>query len=258
MDYKDIVFTKSDGVATITLNRPDVLNAYGVRMGEELAAAVADVKRDDEVRVLILTGTGRGFSSGHNLTEVAASQAKQSAHKPAVPTLADHPVMLLKNLDLPTIAAVNGIATGGGFALALMCDIRIAGESARFSEIHVMRGMLPGAETWLLPRAVGASKAAELIFTSDIIDAREAERIGLVSKVVSDAELMAEAMALARKIAQRPPAALKLAKRALYHALDSTLEASLEHVAYARAVARQSGERAEGVKAFVEKRKPAY
>jgi len=254
VEYREIIFTKEDGVATITLNRPEKLNAYGSKMHLELAAAVADIKGDRGIRAVILTGAGRGFCAGHDLKEIADARPSSGARNGERPTLGEYPPLLFRSVEVPLIAAINGIATGGGFALALICDIRIASESARFAELHVMRGMVPGAEAWLLPRAISTSKALELIFTADTIGAREAERLGLVSKVVPDGELMAAAREVATRIAKMPPLALKLAKRAVYHGLDSSFDTSLEYVAFARFVAAQAGETDEGIKAFVEKK----
>lgn len=251
MDYQQIILSKEGAIATITLNRPERLNAYGVRMGEELAAAIEELERDDQIRAFIITGAGRAFCVGHDQKEAAEHAGQPRPEDRSVPKLSNYPPLLMRRPEKPVVAAINGLVTGGGLALALMCDVRLASEKARFCEVHVSLGTIPGAETWFLPRIVGVPKALELILTSDWIDAKEAERIGLVNRVVPHEELEKAAKELASKIAKAPPLALKMAKRAVYHGLQSGIDESLEFVAYTRKLLQEMGERRPG---FVKKK----
>jgi enoyl-CoA hydratase/carnithine racemase len=239
--YQFIEVSRDEGHATVFLSRPERLNAYGTRMGVELREALLALDGDDEVKAVILTGRGRAFCVGHDMKEQAERRGEADRRAGAVPTMGDYPPLHLQVLTKPIIGAINGLVTGGGLAMALLCDVRIASTQARFSEIHLSVGTIPGAETWLLPRAVGLSNAARLIFTGQWVDAGEALRLGLVSQVVEPERLMPAARELATQIARMPLAALTYAKRALYHGLGTDLAASLEHVSYSRTLLRSMG-----------------
>ena len=247
----------ADGVLTLTLNRPDALNSFNIEMKEALLAALKDAARDKSIRVLILTGAGRAFSAGQDLKERQAPGATdlgtelRSRYNPIV--------LAMRRLEKPIIGAINGVAAGAGLSLALACDIRLAAENASFIEVFGRVGLVPDTgSTWFLPRLVGPARAAEMIFTTDPVDAPTAERIGLVNRVVPGDQLMAEADALARKLAQAAPLALGLAKRALNRSLESGIEEALEYEAQLQSVAGRSSDHAEGVAAFVEKRPPRF
>ena len=259
-EYETILVKKEEGIATITLNRPEQGNAFTLTMFRELRHAIEDTAQDDTVRVVILTGAGRMFCSGGDLKDNPVLSLKHPAKQRARFREEIHKTYLsLIELEKPTIAAVNGTAVTAGCDLALLCDIRIASEKARFGESYVNIGVMPDSGgTWLLPRLVGISKACELIFTGDIIDAREAERIGLVSKVVPAEELEREAKALAAKIAKGPPIALGLSKSAIYKGLTMDFATALESVACGISICLQSEDFQEGIKAFSEKRKPQF
>jgi len=206
MEYQDIILSKEDKVAIITLNRPEKLNAYTYKTGEELSEAIRDVDGDKNIKVIIITGAGRGFCSGHDVQDARERKVRERAEQKEVAIrITNYPPGAVLETDKPVIAAINGIATGGGFAMALASDIRIASENASFMENHVAAvGSIPGLETWFLPRIVGIEEALKMIFTGKRIDAKEAERIGLVSEVVSAERLLERARELAEKIADAP------------------------------------------------------
>jgi 2-(1,2-epoxy-1,2-dihydrophenyl)acetyl-CoA isomerase len=245
------------GVLTLTLNRPDALNAFTVEMKEALLAALKDAARDRAVRVVLLTGAGRAFSAGQDLKE---RQGPGAADLGSELRQRYNPIVLaMRRLEKPIVGAVNGVAAGAGMSLALACDVILAAESARFVEAFGKVGLVPDSgSSWFLPRLVGYARAAELVLTADPIDAATAERIGLVNRVVPDDQLLPEARALAARLAASAPLAMALAKRALNRALDSTLEEALEYEAQLQAVAGRSADHREGVAAFVEKRKPEF
>jgi 2-(1,2-epoxy-1,2-dihydrophenyl)acetyl-CoA isomerase len=224
------------GVLTLTLNRPDALNAFTVEMKEALLAALKDAARDRAVRVVLLTGAGRAFSAGQDLKE---RQGPGAADLGSELRQRYNPIVLaMRRLEKPIVGAVNGVAAGAGMSLALACDVILAAESARFVEAFGKVGLVPDSgSSWFLPRLVGYARAAELVLTADPIDAATAERA---------------------RLAASAPLAMALAKRALNRALDSTLEEALEYEAQLQAVAGRSADHREGVAAFVEKRKPEF
>lgn len=250
------VETQRDGaVLTITLNRPDVLNAFNGAMHKALNVALKEA-RADEVRAVVVTGAGRGFCVGQDLTEFrdAAGDIGDRLRSTYHPN-----ILAIRALEKPVIAAVNGAAAGAGMNLALGCDIRLASTAARFGETFVKRGLHPDwGGTYFLPRLVGMAKAAEMIFTGDMVDAAEALRIGLVSAVYPPEELMPAAYDLARKIAAGPPIAIRLAKRALYHGEGTDLRGGLEFETFAQNVCFETEDAREGIRAFVDKRAPHF
>lgn len=260
MTYEYVTLEKEEGVAIITLNRPERLNSLGAKIMDELTAATEEIANDDQVRVVVLTGAGRGFCGGADLVEPSpfATEERYLRIKPMARF--SNLMLHLRSLEKPVIAAVNGIAAGGGFSLAACCDIRIASESARFSAIFVKRALVPDMGlTYLLPRLVGTSKALELMFTGDIIDAQEAKEIGLVSKVVPADQLLDEAKKLAGRIANGPPIAIELAKKAVYAAEGTNdFATALAYESWAQGVCIASEDAQEGVKSFLEKREPVF
>jgi enoyl-CoA hydratase/carnithine racemase len=261
MTYKCLLYEVKDGVATLTLNRPERLNALGDTLREDLQDAVTRAAVDPDVRVLILTGAGRGFCSGGDVK--AMNERRESrAERPVTEKVApgrDQTVQALRDAPKPVIAAVNGAAAGAGMNIALCCDIRLASTAAKFSQAFVRRGLHPDwGGTYFLPRIVGTAKACELIFTGEVIDAQEALRLGIVSAVHQPEDLMPAAHALARKIADGPPIAIRLAKRAIYHSLECDLRQALEFETYAQNICYETEDAAEGIRAFVEKRPPAF
>lgn len=260
--YQDAILEKEEGIATLTLNLPERLNALSPEIREALLRAAEDVAGDDDTRVLIITGAGRAFCSGADVRGLAGQTEIRSgeAGRRGIMGPLSLPIWKLSNLEKPVIAAVNGVAAGAGFGLAMACDIRIASENARFSSIFVRRGLpVEWGLSHFLPRAVGLAKALEIMWTGDMIDAREAERLGIVSKVVPHDNLMKETRALATKIAKGPPIAIELIKRTVYAGLQSNnLVAQLGYETYAAGVCARTEDFQEGVKAFLEKREAVF
>jgi enoyl-CoA hydratase/carnithine racemase len=261
MIYKCLLYEVQDGIATLTLNRPDRLNALGDTLREELYDALVSTSADPEVRVMILTGAGKGFCAGGDVKAMDEAR-ERGTPRPLAEKIAparDQTLLAMREARQPIIAAVNGAAAGAGMNLALGCDLRIASSAARFAQAFVKRGLHPDwGGTYFLPRLVGMAKACELIFTGDIIDAAEALRLGIVSQVVAPEALMATAYALARRIAAGPPVAIRLAKRSLYHNADVDLRSALEVETFAQNICLDTEDAREGIRAFVEKRAPVF
>lgn len=265
MDYQNITLEKKNSVATLTFNRPDKMNALSPYLLYEAAQALKEVRDDDDAKVLVITGAGRGFCSGADLTFPAEDAAKfrdtlMGRRLRTTPFGGFGEVSkAIRELPKPVIGAVNGAATGAGFALSLACDIRIASENARFSALFVRRGFVPDTGiTYYLPRAVGTAKALELLWTGDMIDAKEAERIGIVSKVVSPEDLLPETYDLAERLARGASISIEIAKEAVYKAQHVDLAAAMAIEAWGQSIAHTSEDRAEGQRAFVEKREPKF
>ena len=261
MTYECLIHEVKDHVAILTLNRPDRLNALGGSLRDDLHDAITRSAADPEVRVMIITGSGKGFCSGGDVK--AMSEAKEGKRqRPLMDKIApgrDRTLLAMRDAPQPIIAAVNGAAAGAGMNLALGCDIRLASTAAKFSQAFVKRGLHPDwGGTYFLPRVVGMAKAAELIFTGELIDANEALRLGIVSQVVPPEELMSAVGQLARKIAAGPPVAIRLAKRSLYDNAERDLKSSLERETFSQNIASETEDAREGIRAFVEKRDPKF
>ena len=261
MTYQSLLFDVQDRIATLTLNRPDRLNALGGTLRDDLYDALLTCGSDANVRAIVITGAGRGFCSGGDVK--AMSERDQSGATAPVSErftpIRDRIILTMRDCPKPIIAAVNGAAAGAGMNLALACDMRIASTAAKFSQAFVKRGLHPDwGGTYFLPRIVGIAKACELIFTGDSIDAAEALRLGIVTAVFEPEALMPEAYKLARKIADGPPIAISGAKRAIYHNQDVDLRAALEFETFAQNVSRDTEDAKEGVRAFVEKRAAVF
>lgn len=259
MSYKTIIVEKDNGVSTLTLNRPERLNALTPDMAIEIRSAVNELACDPETRVLVITGAGRGFCAG---ADVSPGKWQLDTTPVAVTDRAREGSELyktLRNMMKPVIASVNGVAAGGGMGLALACDIIFASENARFGMTFIKIGIIPEmGGCYLLPRLVGVSKACELIFSGRIIDAREAERIGLVNRVVPPESLEAATKEFALSLAQGPTVAIGLAKRTIYQGLNMDFDAVLESEARAKAVVNFTEDYREAKKAFAEKRAPQF
>lgn len=261
MHYKCLIYEEQDGIATLTLNRPERLNALGDTLRDDLHHAMVRASDDPTVRVIILTGAGRGFCSGGDVKAMHDAKAHAQG-RPLLEKVApgrDKTILVMRDAPKPILAAVNGPAAGAGMNLALACDIRIAATTAKFGETFVKRGLhVDWGGTYFLPRLVGMAKACELIFTGDLIDAEEALALGIVSKVVSPEALMPTVRQLAHNIALGPPIAIRLAKRALYRSQDSDLRSALEFETYAQNICSETEDAREGIRAFVEKRSPHF
>jgi 2-(1,2-epoxy-1,2-dihydrophenyl)acetyl-CoA isomerase len=250
-----IVERSESGVVSVTLNRPEKKNAIDSTMWDELMAVFREVAESATDRVLVLTGSGGAFCAGADLSPVADEPRHQldRMHHFGWVGLALH------EIPKPTIAKINGVAVGAGLNLALGCDLVVAGESARFSEIFVKRGLaIDLGGSWLLPRLVGLHKAKELALLGDMLDAKEAERIGIVNRLVPDAELDGFVDAWAERLAAGPPLALQLTKRMLTMGLTMSLSEALHQEAMAQSVTGASEDTAEALRAFFKKRPPTF
>ena len=254
-------YGKSDYIATITLNRPEVLNAVNARMGEELLDALRSAESDDEVHCLIITGSGRAFCAGEDIQDLRGQYEKGDNPKLGERLLVKYNPIIrqIRRLQKPVIAAVNGVAAGAGAGIAYSCDVRVASENARFLQAFIKVGLAPDSGTsFFLPRLAGFSKALELSLTGDELTSKDAERLGLVSKVVPAEQLMETARELGTKLAQGPSKAIGLTKRALNKSISSDLETVLEYESYLQEIAGGTADHIEAVRAFFEKRKPVF
>ncbi len=265
MPYDHVLYEVADHIATITFNEAEKLNPMSKGIQADTIAALHEANLDRDVRVVIITGAGRAFSAGGDVRQLGEAGDELHGGPPGPfdrrQWLKETQKMLLaiRNCEKPVIAAVNGVAAGGGMDIALTCDLRIASDRARFSEVFAKIGLFPGTGgTYLLPRAVGTAKALELIWTGDFVDAAEAERLGLVNRVVPHDDLMTETRALATRLAAGPPLALSLAKAAVYRGLDLDFAAALDYAATAEAITLTSADHREGVAALRERRAPTF
>jgi 2-(1,2-epoxy-1,2-dihydrophenyl)acetyl-CoA isomerase len=253
----DLRLDVADAIATVTLDRPEALNSLTVPLKEALIATFGDLARDRSVRVVILTGAGKAFCAGQDLRERLEPSAA-----PLATELREryNPLILaMRRLEKPIIGAINGVAAGAGASLAFACDLRIAAEGASFLLAFGRVGLVPDSgATWFLPRLVGPAKAAEMALTADPLSAADAERFGLVSKVVPPDELLDEARAVAARLATGAPLALALTKRALARGQETSLAETLEYEAYLQGIAGATADHREGVAAFIEKRSPSF
>lgn len=257
MKYRFLLYDKEDGIAKVTINRPEALNALNSKVWHELLAVFAEMKRDDEVRVVILTGSGKkAFIAG---SDVAEMQPLTSITIRPFQELARQAQAEIEELPKPVIAAINGFALGGGFEVAMCCDLRIAAENAKFAHAEINVGIIPGGGgTQRLTRLVGMTKAKEMIYTGDMIDADTAYRIGLVNKVVPLDDLMAEAEKSAQKIKSKSGAALALAKMAINSGANVDLSSGLDLEAQCFSCCFATEDQKEGMRVFIEKRKPQF
>ncbi len=258
MSFETILFRKDGPLATIAFNRPQRKNAVGPQTVEELLKALADVAADSSIKVLVLTGSGGVFCSGGDLQSEMFQPKPPIAYK-AMTARYGEVTFAIRSLPKPVIAAVDGAAVGIGFHYALACDIIIASDKARFSEGFAGIGLHPdGGGTYLLPRLVGVAKALELIFTNRMIDAQEAERIGIINRVVPGDNLEAAVKEMAQSIASGPSVAFGLAKISVYQAQSLDLASALEAEARAQAICLHTEDHREGVQALFEERKPEF
>jgi enoyl-CoA hydratase/carnithine racemase len=263
MTYEDVLYdVGGDGVATLTINRPEVMNAIRPQTSRDLLQALDDVRNNDDVRCLVITGAGRGFCAGDDFQAIFLNEDRANQRVSRKIDRIKHGETSLDEifaLEKPTIAAVNGPAVGYGMDIALYCDIRIASERAKFGWFFVRRAVMGTiGGTFILRQLVGLSKAFELTLTGDLIDAAEAGRIGLVSKVVPDDQLMAEAHTMARKIASGPPLAQQLIKRSIHKSFEVPWWSLGEYQQAVGDVLWETEDHMEGVHSFTEKRDPVF
>lgn len=261
MAYEHIELTREGHVATLTLNRPDTRNAMSVAMGEEVRAAVEAVRADAEARVLVVTGAGRAFSSGGDLGMLAADAGLGDAQAGMGGPPRDfyQRYLSIATLDIPTIAAINGHAIGAGFCFALACDLRLIAAEAKLGMTFTRLGIHPGmGATWFLPRLVGRAAACDLLFTGRLIDAAEAQQLGIVNRVVPRAALAETVAAYAAELAAAAPIAVRLVKRALQRSPDHTLADALDLESLQQKATFQTDDAREGIRAVMEKRTPLF
>ena len=256
--YANIAYEKEGGVAWITINRPKELNTLNLEAVNELASALEDAERDDGVRVVVLTGAGgEAFCAGIDMSQfMALAPIKR---REFALSYREKVLDRIRGMGKPVIAMVNGYALGAGCELAMACDLAVASENAKFGQPEINVAAIPGGGgTQLLPRHVGVKRAMELILTGDVIDAREAERLGMVNKVVPPDKLRDAVKELAEKLKSKSPVALKIAKAAVNKSLETLLPAGLAYEAEAFTLCSTTEDFNEGVKAFLEKRKPEW
>ncbi len=256
MAYKYIVTETDEQLGIVKINRPDVLNAVNIETIRELEDAVRRFGEDDTIAVIVITGEGKSFVSGSDISRLAEMDSLAAREYSRV---GQRVLSFIENVEKPVIAAVNGYALGSGCEIAMACDIRIASEKAKFGQPEVKLGLIPGhAGTQRLARLVGLGKAKELIFTGDLIDAHEALRIGLANRVVPPDKLMQETKAIARKIIDVGPTAVRVAKTVLNRGVDANLTTANSYEMEVFSMLFSTSEAKEGMKAFLEKRKPKW
>jgi 2-(1,2-epoxy-1,2-dihydrophenyl)acetyl-CoA isomerase len=253
MSYENILLDRREGVGTLTLNRPDKLNAFAGRMRQELAEALHELERDDDVRVIVITGAGRGFCAGADVAYMGELIEKNDADSLAALVEAGRTVVTtIRRATKPVIGSINGVAAGGGANLALACDLRIASDRAKIGQTFNRIGLHPDwGATYFLPRLVGPSKALELFWLADILDADECLKLGLVNRVVPHDSLESETRALAMTLAAKPRLPVALAKRAVYESLDRSLPEMLDYELDAQLRCFRSGDAATGIREFL-------
>ena len=259
MAYELLTLHRDGGVATITLNRPDAFNAFNKKLGREMFDAVLEVDDDQEVRCVVLTGAGKAFCAGGDVKEFVDNLPRIGAHVKELTTYLHGAVSRLCRSDKPVIMAVNGIAAGGGFSLALSGDLVVAAESARFTMAYARIAATPdGSSSYFLPRLIGIRRAMELYMTNRMLSAKEALDWGLVSRVAPDAEFKSAVDTLARELAQGPSKAFGAAKRLLHQSTAESLETQMELEAQEIARCGRSEDFREGVTAFAAKKSPTF
>jgi enoyl-CoA hydratase len=257
MEFKLIIYEKSEGIATITLNRPKALNAFSKEVVDEVLLALDDVRRDECVRVVVLTGAGeKAFSAGADIKAMVGMNALKARE---LSLMGERLCVALENLEKPVIAAINGFALGGGMEVSMACDIRIASESARMGQTEINIGLIPGwGGTQRLTRLVGKGKTKELVFSGKMIDAKTAEQLGIVNMVVPADKFRETVRQFALDLADKAPLAVKVAKALINKGEDIGLESALALEREGFGVVASTEDLQEGVKAFAEKRKPVW
>jgi 2-(1,2-epoxy-1,2-dihydrophenyl)acetyl-CoA isomerase len=260
MTYQHVLFEANQGVATITLNRPDVLNSFNIPMAAELQHALGVAAREDSIRAVLLTGAGRAFCAGQDLAEAAPADGSPAPEIADIVRRTYNPtVRAIRALEKPVVCAVNGVAAGAGANLALACDVVIAADTASFVQAFSKIGLIPDTGgTFFLPRLVGLARATALAFFGDKLSAADAQAMGMIYRVVEAPRLADEARAVARRLATQPTRGFGLTKRAFNQSLANDLDAQLEVEAELQAEAARTADFAEGVRAFLEKRQPSF
>jgi len=257
MTFKLILYEKSERVATITLNRPEALNAFSKEVVEEVSQALEDAKNDENIRVVVLTGAGeKAFSAGADIKAMIGMNAIKARE---LSLMGEKLCLALENLEKPVIAALNGYAVGGGLEVAMSCDLRIASENARVGQTEINIGLIPGwGGTQRLTRLIGRTKAKELVFTGRMIDAKTAEQLGILNMVVPADKLKETVRQFALDLTTKAPVAIRVAKALINKGADESLDSALALEREGFSVVASTEDLQEGVKAFTEKRKPTF
>ncbi len=262
MPYESLTLERDEQIAVVTLNRPEKLNAIDRSLHLEMMDACRELRDDDAIRVVIFTGAGRGFCSGADLTADRSRPENPSRAErlDEYNWVGQQAMMIHRDLDKPTIAAVNGVAAGAGMGLALACDMRVGCENTRFKTVFIERSLSPDSGlSWFLPRIVGVSRAMDLVFTSRSVDADEAHRLGLLDRMSAVENLLADAKELARQIAFWPPVAMQMSRRAMHRSLDVDLDNQLQYETHSIVFARRAPhDVAEAAASFRERRPPNF
>jgi enoyl-CoA hydratase/carnithine racemase len=259
MENPHVLYHTDGHTAVITLNRPEVRNAFSVEMIELWRRFLEEARIDPGIRVIIVTGHGDTFCSGGDIRDMAEGKLMSWGMKRFLWEGVHRIALTLEDLDKPVIAAINGAAMGAGLDMALMCDLRVCSERAKLAESYITMGLVPGdGGAFFLPRLVGVSKALELLLTGEVVSAKEALEMGLVNRVVAHERLLEEVMVLADKIASKPPLAVALTKRAVVQGQASSLRAHLDYISSQVALLSETEDHREAARAFLEKRKPVF
>ena len=259
MTEPHVLYSTEGPLGTITLNRPEVKNAFSSEMISLWNQYLKEARNDDQVRVVIVTGNGDAFCSGGDIRDMAEGKLRSWDMKSFVWDGVHRVALTLEDLDKPVIAAINGSAMGAGMDMALMCDMRVCSDRARLAESYINMGLVPGdGGAFFLPRLIGTARAIELLLTGDIILPEKALELGIVNRVVAHEDLMAETERLAHRIAAKPPLAVRMMKRAVHQSQLSTLRDHLDYISSQLALLTETEDHLEAARAFLEKRTPEF
>ena len=259
MSEPQMLYRTEGNIAILTINRPEAKNSFSPEMLTLWRQFLEEAKSDNQVRVIVVTGKGDTFCSGGDIREMAEGRLRSWDMKKFLWEGVHRIIFALEDLDKPVIAAINGAAMGAGLDMAIMCDLRVCSDRAKLSESYIHLGIVPGdGGAYFLPRLIGIGKALELLLTGDILSPREALEIGLVNRVVDHDRLMEETMTLAERIANKPPLAIRMVKRAVYQGQTSTLRSHLDYISSQIALLSETQDHQEAARSFLEKRKPIF
>ena len=259
MTESHMLFNCEPPIAMLTLNRPESRNAFSDDMLDLWQQYLHKAQKDDRIQVIVVTGKGRSFCSGGDVRQFAEGTLTSWNMKRYIWEGVHRVALTLEDIDKPVIAAINGHAMGAGLDMALMCDLRVCSDQAKLGESYINMGLVPGdGGAYFLPKLVGIAKALELLLTGDVLSAKEALQLGIVNKVVPHDQLLDDTLALANRIASKPPLAIRMIKRAVYQAQDSSLRSHLDYISSHMALLSETADHREAAKAFLAKRKPIF